>query len=52
MQLSFAVFPLVQFTSEASMGPFANKTWVRILSWAVALLIAGLNAWLLVQTFR
>jgi len=53
MQLSFAVFPLVQFTSDkASMGPFANQTWVRILSWAVALLIAGLNAWLLVQTFR
>jgi manganese transport protein len=52
MQLSFAVFPLVQFTSEASMGPFANKTWIRILSWAVALLIAGLNAWLLVQTFH
>jgi manganese transport protein len=53
MQLSFAVFPLVQFTSDkASMGPFANKTWVRILSWAVALLIAGLNVWLLVQTFR
>ncbi|WP_051978656.1 Nramp family divalent metal transporter [Edaphobacter aggregans] len=53
MQLSFAVFPLVHFTSDkASMGPFANKTWIRILSWAVALLIAGLNAWLLVQTFR
>ena len=53
MQLSFAVFPLIQFTSDkASMGPFANKTWVSILSWAVALLIAGLNAWLLVQTFR
>ncbi len=31
------------------MGPFVNRTWIRILSWAVALLIAGLNAWLLVQ---
>jgi manganese transport protein len=53
MQLSFAVFPLVHFTSDnESMGPFVNKTWLRILAWAVALLIASLNAWLLLQTFR
>jgi len=53
MQLSFAVFPLVRFTSDpALMGPFVNKTWVRVLSWIVALLIAGLNAWLLIQVFR
>lgn len=53
MQLSFAVFPLVRFTSDPRMmGPFANKPWIRSLSWVVALLIAGLNAWLLVQVFR
>jgi manganese transport protein len=53
MQLSFAVFPLIQFTSDrARMGPFTNKRWVRTLSWIVAALIAGLNAWLLAQTFR
>jgi len=53
MQLSFAVFPLVRFTSDSKvMGPFVNKPWVRILSWGVALLIAGLNAWLLIQVFR
>lgn len=53
MQLSFAVFPLVRFTSDpALMGSFVNKTWMRLLSWTVALLIAGLNAWLLVQVFR
>src|SRR3954447_10226345 len=53
MQLSFAVFPLVHFTSDqTSMGPFVNRTPLRILSWAVALLIASLNIWLLVQTFR
>jgi manganese transport protein len=34
------------------MGSFVNKPWVRVLSWMVALLIAGLNAWLLVQVFR
>ncbi|RZU39862.1 Nramp family divalent metal transporter [Edaphobacter modestus] len=53
MQLSFAVFPLVRFTSDpALMGSFVNKPWIRVLSWIVALLIAGLNAWLLLQIFR
>jgi manganese transport protein len=53
MQLSFAVFPLVTFTSDpAKMGEFANPGWVRLLAWTVALVIAGLNAWLLVQTFQ
>ena len=53
MQLSFAVFPLVHFTSDrALMGSFVNRRWVQALSWAVALLIAGLNTWLLVQVFR
>jgi manganese transport protein len=53
MQLSFAVFPLVRFTSDPIlMGPFVNRRWVTILSWIVALLIAGLNAWLLIQVFR
>ena len=33
MQLSFAVFPLLQFTSDkAMMGSFVNKTWLRILN--------------------
>src|SRR5215469_3571262 len=53
MQLSFAVFPLVQFTSDSEkMGPFVNKPWMRRTGWSVALLIAGLNGWLLLQTFR
>jgi manganese transport protein len=52
MQLSFAVFPLVAFTSNRGMmGQFVNKTWLKSLSWATAVLIAGLNGWLLVQTF-
>src|SRR5215469_11584 len=51
MQLSFAVFPLVQFTNDPEkMGPFANRPWIRTIAWAVALLIAGLNTWLLLQT--
>lgn len=53
MQLSFAVFPLVAFTSSRQkMGEFANAAWLKWLSWVVALVIAGLNAWLLVQIFQ
>jgi manganese transport protein len=53
MQLSFAVFPLVLFTSDKrKMGEFVNPRWVKTLSWLVAVLIAALNAWLLLQFFR
>jgi manganese transport protein len=52
LQLPFAVFPLVMFTSDrAKMGEFANPLWVKILAWSVALVIAALNVWLLYQTF-
>jgi len=52
LQLSFAVFPLVQFTSDrAKMGEFVNPRWLKVLAYAVAILIAALNMWLLVQTF-
>src|SRR5256884_3449613 len=37
MQLSFAVIPLVIFTSDrAKMGAFANPPWVKILAWLTA----------------
>jgi len=50
LQLPFAVFPLVMFTSDTTkMGQFANPAWVKYLAWAVAIIIALLNAWLLVQ---
>ena len=53
LQLSFAVFPLVMFTSDKlKMGEFVNGTLVKWLSWSVASVIALLNAWLLMQTFR
>ena len=53
LQLSFAVFPLVAFTSDREkMGMFVNPGWVKLLAWSTAILIAGLNAWLLVQTFQ
>jgi len=51
LQLSFAVFPLVMFTSDKKkMGEFANPMWVKILAYSVAVIIATLNAWLLYQT--
>jgi manganese transport protein len=50
LQLSFAVFPLVMFTSDRiKMGSFANPGWLKALAYGAACLIAGLNAWLLVQ---
>jgi manganese transport protein len=53
LQLSFAVFPLVMFTSnKLKMGEFVNGHTVKVLAWFVAVVIASLNAWLLVQTFR
>jgi manganese transport protein len=53
LQLSFAVFPLVMFTSDREkMGRFVNPGWLKALSYAVATIIAVLNGWMLVQTVR
>jgi len=53
MQLSFAVFPLVRFTSDKTkMGEFVNRRWLKSLAYLVAVVIAGLNIWLLLQIFR
>jgi len=53
MQLSFAVFPLVMFTSDKlKMGEFANPVWLKLLAYTVAVIIGGLNIWLLFQFFR
>jgi len=51
LQLSFAVFPLVNFTSDRlKMGEFVNPVWMKGLAYTVAVAIAGLNGWLLWQT--
>ena len=50
LQLSFAVVPLVSFTSDRRrMGEFASSVPVRVLAWACAALIAGLNVTLVAQ---
>ncbi|GAB3861494.1 Nramp family divalent metal transporter [Hymenobacter terrigena] len=51
-QLSFAVVPLVLFTSsKAKMGVFVNRPWVKIVAWVVSGIIIILNVFLLWQTF-
>jgi len=52
MQLGFAVWPLMRFTSEkAKMGEFAIKLWLKILGWTTAGIIILLNLKLLLDTF-
>ncbi len=47
IQLSFAVFPLIMFTADKKkMGKFVNSGLIKILSFAVAIIIAGLNLFL------
>ncbi|HVP72215.1 MAG TPA: Nramp family divalent metal transporter [Phycisphaerales bacterium] len=53
LQLSFAVIPLVWFTSEKKkMGIFVNRPWLIILAWLITIIIVALNGYLLWQTFR
>jgi manganese transport protein len=53
LQLTFAVIPLVMFTSDkAKMGEFVNPRWVKICGWSLGIVIAVLNAYLLWQTFN
>lgn len=52
LQLSFAVVPLVLFTSSrAKMGVFVNRPWLQVVAWAVSGVIIVLNVFLLWQTF-
>lgn len=44
LQLSFAVIPLIIFTSSRKkMGEFVNRLWVKILAWTAAGIIVVLN---------
>eukprot|EP00882_Tetradesmus_deserticola_P002051 GHRQ01002198.1.p2 GENE.GHRQ01002198.1~~GHRQ01002198.1.p2 ORF type:complete len:501 (+),score=240.95 GHRQ01002198.1:197-1699(+) len=53
MQLSFAVFPLVHFTSMRKFtGRYANSVAVSVVAVLVAVLIAGLNIYLLISVLR
>ena len=53
VQLSFAVIPLIQFTSDrAKMGRFVNGAATRTFGWLLAAVIFGLNSYLVYTTFR
>lgn len=50
LQLSFAVIPLIHFTSNRrNMGPFATPWWGQTLAWLTAAIIVALNGWLVLD---
>lgn len=52
LQLSFAVFPLLIFTSDRKkMGVFVSPLWLKVLGWTSGFVIAALNIYLLLVTF-
>ena len=45
LQLSFAVIPLIHFTSNRrNMGQFATPWWGQVLAWSAAVVIVALNS--------
>ncbi|MBC7426343.1 MAG: Nramp family divalent metal transporter [Bacteroidia bacterium] len=52
MQLSFAVIPLVMFTSsKKKMGVFVNSKMLQFFTWIITIIIVVLNGYLLYDTF-
>jgi manganese transport protein len=50
--IPFALIPLVLFTSRRSvMGGLVNNRLTNVAAWAIAVVISGLNVFLLVSTF-
>lgn len=53
LALSFAVIPLVHFTSSPQkMNGFVTPIWVRCLGGLIALIIAGLNIYLVISSIK
>ena len=51
--IPFALVPLVLFTSNRRvMGGLVNNRLTTLTAWSIAVLISGLNVFLLVETFR
>jgi manganese transport protein len=51
--IPFALIPLVLFTSKREvMGNLVNNRLTSSAAWAIAVVISGLNVFLLVETFR
>jgi manganese transport protein len=50
IQLSFAVIPLIQFTSDKyKMGEFVNGRLTKTIGWTMAAIIAVLNGYLVLS---
>lgn len=48
IQLTFSIVPLIHFTSDKKkMGPFVNNFFLKLVIWFVAIIIIGLNIYLL-----
>lgn len=53
LQLPFAIYPLVKFTSDRSMmGPFVNGPIIKLLCWGIFVAISLANVWLILQLFK
>jgi manganese transport protein len=53
LQLSFAVIPLIQFTSDRKkMGAFVNGGLTKAIGWTMAVVIAVLNIYMVWTTLR
>jgi manganese transport protein len=53
LQLSFAVIPLIHFTSNPrNMGALTPPRWAQALAWLSAGIIVGLNGWLVLDETR
>ena len=50
LQLPFAIFPLMHFTSDPKkMGVYANPLWLKLMGYVVCYVILALNIYLLYQ---
>ena len=51
LQLGFAIIPLIIFTNDkVKMGRFVNPPFLKIIAWAVTVIIIVLNIYLLYQS--
>jgi manganese transport protein len=52
LQLPFAMYPLIRFTSSRKiMGAFANHWWTTLLAWTLFLFLTAANLWLVANLF-
>jgi len=53
LQLPLAEIPLIHFTGRKDlMGVMVTKPFWKVVAWAVAGLLIGLNVWLVYETFQ